>query len=146
MSSLPDDVASPLPTPDTVTVANRSTEIVWHPASRIARVSYTAGATLSKGDGELLVEALSVWARESDRRFGVLADAAGLRGTDVEYRAIASGFFRRHRETCCIALINVGPVIHIVVELFRIGTGIPLKTFSSEAAARSWLRSAGEPG
>jgi hypothetical protein len=31
-------------------------------------------------------------------------------------------------------------VIHVVVEMFRVGTGIQLKTFADEAAARSWLR------
>ena len=73
----------------------------------------------------------------------MLADAKGLRGTDAEYRASASGFFRKHRDTACIALINLGPVIHVVVEMFRIGTGIQLKTFPDEAAARAWLRTKG---
>jgi hypothetical protein len=73
----------------------------------------------------------------------VFADAAGLQGTDAEYRAKASGFFRQHRDTAFIALINLGPVIHVVVELFRVGTGIQLKTFANEASARSWLQSKG---
>jgi hypothetical protein len=34
-------------------------------------------------------------------------------------------------------------VIHIVVEMFRVGTGIQLKTFPGEAAARAWLRTKG---
>ena len=42
-----------------------------------------------------------------------------------------------------IALINSGPVIHVVVEMFRVATGIPLKTFADETAARSWLRTNG---
>jgi hypothetical protein len=37
----------------------------------------------------------------------------------------------------------MGPVIHIVVEMFRMGTGIQLKTFAGDAAARSWLRTKG---
>ena len=73
----------------------------------------------------------------------VLADAKGLRGTSPEYRASASRFFRKHRDIAFIALINLGPVIHVVVEMFRVGTGIQLKTFADETTARAWLRSKG---
>jgi hypothetical protein len=55
----------------------------------------------------------------------------------------ASRFFRQHRDHAFIALTHLGPVIRVVVEMFRIGTGIPLKTFAEEAAARSWLRTKG---
>ena len=51
--------------------------------------------------------------------------------------------FKQQRHRGVIALTNVGPIIHIVVEMFRIGTGIQLKTFSTEAAAREWLRAKG---
>jgi hypothetical protein len=126
-----------------VTVANPSTEIVWDPAQRLAGVRYTKGATLRGPDGDFLAESLRGWIGEQNRPFAVLADAAGLLATDAEYRAKASGFFRRHRDTAFIALTNLGPVIHVVVELFRVGTGIQLKTFANEPAARDWLRSKG---
>jgi hypothetical protein len=86
---------------------------------------------------------LTGWVGATGEPFAVLADAAGLGGTDGEYRAEASRFFRPHRDHAFIALINVGPVIHVVVEMFRVGTGIQLKTFADEAAARSWLRTKG---
>jgi hypothetical protein len=73
----------------------------------------------------------------------VLADASGLRGTDAEYRAKAGGFFREHRGTAFIARVNPGPVIQVVVELFRVGTGVQLKTFANEAEGRTWLRTKG---
>ncbi len=69
--------------------------------------------------------------------------APGFCGTDAEYRAKVSGFFRQHRDTAYIALIHLGPVIHVVVEMFRVGTGIQLKALGSEAAARAWLRTKG---
>ena len=37
----------------------------------------------------------------------------------------------------------MGPVIRIVAEMFRIGTGVQLKGFSEEAGARAWLRERG---
>jgi len=120
-----------------------STGIAWSPEQRVAHVRYTRGATLTSTDGDFLVDALTSWVGGEGEPFAVLADAAGLHGTDAAYRAKASGFFRQHRGTAFIALTNVGPVIHVVVELFRVGTGIQLKTFPSEVAARTWLRAKG---
>jgi hypothetical protein len=124
-------------------VESTSTSVTWDRASRVAFVRYAAGITLTRDDGAFLVDALTSRIGEAGEPFGVLADAAGLHGTDAEYRAKASSFFREHRDTAFIALINVGPVIHVVVEMFRVGTGIRLKTFGSEAAARVWLRTKG---
>jgi hypothetical protein len=128
---------------DGETVTNASSAITWHPEMRVAVVRYTADAVLTNADGDLLAAALTGWVGTSGEPFGVFADAAGLRGTDAEYRAKASSFFRKHRDHAFIALVNLGPVIHVVVELFRIGTGIQLKTFANEAAARAWLRTKG---
>jgi hypothetical protein len=125
------------------TATSPSTEITWSPPTRVAAVRYTRGTTLASKDGDFLVDALKGWIGAEGEPFAVFADAAGLRGTDAEYRAKASNFFRQHRDHAFIALVNLGPVIHVVVELFRVGTGIQLKTFADEAAARSWLRAKG---
>jgi hypothetical protein len=105
--------------------------------------SLLPGAVLTDKDGTFLVDALAGWIGAAGEPFAVLADGGGLGGTDAEYRAKASGFFRQHRDHAFIALINLGPVIHVVVEMFRVGTRIQLKTFPDEAAARSWLRTKG---
>ena len=52
-------------------------------------------------------------------------------------------FFKRHCGAANIALINMGPVVRIVTEMIRISTGIKLKGFANDAAARGWLRSRG---
>lgn len=124
-------------------VTSDSTRITWDGPSRIASVRYSPGAVLTNKDGTFLVDALSGWIGEDRDPFAVLADGAGLGGTDAEYRAKASRFFRQHRDHAFIALINLGPVIHVVVEMFRVGTGIQLKTFADDVAARSWLRTRG---
>lgn len=125
------------------TVTSPSTEIMWDARSRVAFVRYSPGAILASTDGTFLADALTGWVGVDGESFAVLADAAGLGGTDAEYRAKASHFFRQHRDHAFIALLNLGPVIHVVVEMFRIGTGIQLKTFADEAEARSWLRAKG---
>ena len=129
--------------PTEISISSPSTLITWHAPSRIALVRYTAGATLSDPDGPFLVDALAGWIGGAREPFAVLADAGGLQGTSAEYRKRASLFFRQHRDHAFIALLNTGPVMHVVVEMFRIGTGIQLKVFADEAAARSWLREKG---
>jgi hypothetical protein len=125
------------------TVTSPSTALTWHAQSRIALVRYTSGASLTGPDAPFLVEALTGWIGAAGESFAVVAYAEGLLGTNAEYRAQVGRFFRRHRDHAFIALINPGPVIQVVVEMFRIGTGIQLKTFADEAAARSWLRTKG---
>jgi len=129
--------------PDHITVASLSAEIAWDSRSRVAVVRYAPGASLAGPDGPFLVDALTGWIGSDGDPFGVLADAKGLLGTNAEYRAWASRFFRRHRDRAFIALINLGPVIHVAVEMFRVGTGIQSKTLADEAAARSCLRTKG---
>jgi hypothetical protein len=124
-------------------VTTDSMEIRWDPGSRVALIRYAPDANLTAADGEVLVGALTGWIGANGEPFGVLADGAGLRATSAAYRATMSRFFRQHRDKARIALINVGPVIQIVAEMFRVGTGVKLKTFASDAAARSWLGTTG---
>ena len=120
-------------------VTGGSVEIEWCAQERIAIVRYGPNTNLTAPDGTFLVGSLQGWIGDDGEPFSVLAFARGVRGTDAAYRAIASGFFRKHRDVAGIALLNMGPVMTVVTEMFRIGTGIPLKAFSEEAAARDWL-------
>jgi hypothetical protein len=124
-------------------VTSPSTTIAWDASSRVALVRYSLGATLASTDAAFLVDALTGWVGTDGAPFGVLADGAGLRGTDAQYRSKVSRFFKAHRSHAFIALFNLGPVIHVVVELFRVGTGVPLKSCNDEGAARAWLRTNG---
>lgn len=124
-------------------LASGPVDITWHPESRLAVVRYTPDTTLVGEDGTILVDALAGWIGTEDLRFGVLADATGVSGTDAEYRCKVGAFFRRNRDTAYIALTNMGPVIRIVTEMLRIGTGMQLKVFAEDSAARGWLRSKG---
>jgi hypothetical protein len=109
--------------PSQSTVRSASTEITWHAPSRVAFVRYSAGVVLTIRDARILVDALTGWVGAGGEPFAVLADGARLGGTDGEYRAEASRFFRQHRDHAFIALINLGPMMHVVVEMFRVGTG-----------------------
>jgi hypothetical protein len=127
----------------TQSIATDTMELVWCPESRLALVRYAPDVTLTRSDGVVLVDALTGWIAGSSAPFGVLANASGVSATDAEYRAKASQFFWQHRDDAFIALFNVSPVIRVVVEMFRVGTGVPLKTFPDERAARAWLRGEG---
>jgi hypothetical protein len=117
-------------------------EFTVHPESRLVVLRFLADVSLTGKHGEALVDAFESVLVDGER-FGLLADAKGVRGTDADYRAVTGGFFGQHRDTARIALINLGPLIRIVAEMFRVGVGLQMKTFGDAAAARSWLRTQG---
>jgi hypothetical protein len=106
-------------------------------------IRYLPDTHLVGEDGRVLIESLTGWIGTEGRPFAILADAKGVQGTDADYRSKMGAFFKGHRRTASIALVNMGPVIRIVTEMIRIGTGIELKAFADDAAARGWLRSRG---
>jgi hypothetical protein len=109
----------------------------------VARVGYAPDTTLAGADADFLVGALTGWIGDPVTPFALMADGTGLRGADAAYRSKLSGFFQLHRDTARIALINMGPILHVVGEMFRVGTGIQLEELASEDLARAWLRTKG---
>jgi hypothetical protein len=124
-------------------VANVSMEMTWHPNSRLAVLQFAPGIHLGAKEGGLLVDTLAGWIGTDGQAFGLLADTTGVRGAASEYRVKTRDFFKLHRDTVRVAVTGMGPVIRIVSEMFRIGTGIQLKGFGDEAGARAWLRDKG---
>ncbi len=120
-----------------------SLEITWHSESRLAVLHFAREINLSGKDGTFLVDSLRGWIGTEAKPFALLADTKGVRGADAEYRAKTRDFFKSHRKSAYVAVTNMGPVIRIVADMFRIGTGIHLKGFVDEVAARSWLRRQG---
>jgi hypothetical protein len=125
-----------------IRVASGSTRIAWHPAARVATIRYARDTNLTGKDAVFLVDSLMGWIANGEP-FAVLCDADGIGGTDAEYRRVTGSFFRQYRDASCIALFNLGPALRLVAETFRIGTGIQVKAFADETAARAWLRTKG---
>jgi hypothetical protein len=124
-------------------VAGESMEMTWHPESRLAVLQFAPGITLGAKEGALLVDSLTGWIGTEHKAFGLLADTRGVHGADSEYRVKTRDFFKLYRDSACVAVTGMGPVIRVVAEMFRIGTGIQLKGFADEASARAWLRQKG---
>ena len=118
-------------------------EIAWHSESRVASIRYAPDTNLTGKEARVLIDALGGWIGDAPEPFAILADATGVRGADAEYRAMTTAFYRQHRERIYIALMNIGPLIRVLAELFRVGSGLPVKAFAGEAEARLWLRSNG---
>ncbi len=125
------------------TLACETMEFTSHPESHLVVLRFVADTSLSGRHGAALVEAIKGVVGAPGEPFGLLADAKGVLRTDADYRTATGEFFAQHRDTARIALINLGPVIRIVAEMFRVGIRLRLKTFADEAAARGWLRAQG---
>jgi hypothetical protein len=113
------------------------------PESRLVVVRFAPETSLTGRHGAAIVGALEAVVGAAAEPFALFADAGGVSGTDADYRAVTGGFFGRHRDTARIALVNLGPLIRIVAEMFRVGVGLNMKTFANEEAARAWLRTQG---
>jgi hypothetical protein len=124
-------------------VTSGTIEMTWDPESRLAVIRFETETKATGKDAALLVEALTRWIGIERRPFGLLGDGGKLSGVDAGYRSVWGGFFKAHRAESYIAFFNMGPLIRIAAEMFRIGTGLHLKTFAGEAEARSWLRESG---
>lgn len=118
-------------------------EITVDPEFRLAVARFGPDTNLTGEHGQGIVDAMKLLVGEKGQCFALLADAAGVCGTDADYRATTGKFFGQHRGTLRIALFNLSPIIRIVAEMLRIGIGVQMKTFPDEAAARSWLREQG---
>jgi hypothetical protein len=123
-------------------LTNGPMEFRLYRAAHLVVLRFGAEVSLTGRHGEALVDALKSVIVDGER-FGLLADAKGVQGTDADYRAATGAFFGQHRDNARIALINLGPIIRIVAEMFRVGVRLQMKTFGDEAAARAWLRTQG---
>jgi hypothetical protein len=121
------------------TETNGAMEINWDSASRLALIRFPANTTLTGRDAEFLIEALRSWIGVEHKPFAILADATGVRGADAEYRANTTKFYRQYRNELFIALVNVGPFVRVLAEMFRVGSGLQVKAFAGKAEARAWL-------
>lgn len=126
---------------ETVTIG--TIQFTWDPGPHLAVMRFEAETHVTGSDAEALIHALSAWIGTSGERFGLLGDGGALAGVDAEYRARWGRFLREHREQAYLAFFNMGPVIRIAAEMFRIGTGLQVKLFGDEQEARAWLRENG---
>lgn len=122
---------------------SRTIEMTWDPERRLATIRFEAETHATGSDALILVEALTGWIGTDGKHFGLLGDGKGLAGVDAGYRSIWGAFFRQHRADAFIAFFNMNPIVRIAAEMFRLGTGLPLRAFAREEDARSWLRGMG---
>jgi hypothetical protein len=123
----------------------RTISMTWDPASRLAHITFTAPTEARGEDAQALVDALSKLTGEGGQPFGVLGDGGKLAKMDAGFRATWSRFFKAHRNDVHVAFYNQGPLIRVSADMFRIGTGVDLKSFATEREARVWLRQRGIP-
>jgi hypothetical protein len=124
-------------------ITSGTIKMTWHPDSRLALLTFRADTRATGKDATLLVNALTRWIGSARTPFALLGDGKRLVGVDAEYRATWGRFLREHRDHASIAFFNMGPIVRLAAEMFRIGTGLRVKLFADEDAARSWLREGG---
>jgi hypothetical protein len=118
-------------------------EMTWDSESRLAVLRFERESHATGKDAEKLIEALARWIGTDGKPFALLGDGGKLAGVDAAYRSLWGKFLQQHRKDCYTAFFNMNPFIRVAAEMFRIGTGLRLKTFADEEEARSWLREMG---
>ena len=115
----------------------------WDPDARLAVIRFERETRPTGHDARVLVDAMTRWIGADDGPFALLGDGGKLAGLDAEYRAVWGRFFRQHRKRCWIAFFHMNAFVRIAADMFRIGTGVRMKAFGEEQAARAWLREKG---
>lgn len=126
-------------------VAIRTIRLTWDPEARLAHITFTAPTQARGEDARTLVDALTKLVGTEGKPFGLLGDGGKLAKLDAEFRATWSRFFKAHREEVHVAFYDQSPIIRVSADMFRLGTGVDLKSFATEAEARTWLRRRGIP-
>jgi hypothetical protein len=124
-------------------VVGSTFEMTWDPATRLATLRFSADTHARGSDAATLIDALTTWIGADPRPFALLGDGGRLKGVDAEYRSRWSRFLQRHKDRSFIAFFNMGALVRVAAEMFRIGTGLRLKAFADEESARQWLRGVG---
>lgn len=96
-------------------------------------------------DAAFLIDTFEMLAR-TRTALGFLVDCTNLGNTDPGWRATVSDYFQRRAPIWpAVAWYDTTVTLQVTVEMFAIATrpGIEGKHFTSEAAARAWLRDQG---
>lgn len=117
--------------------------MTWDPKVRLAHLRFTAPTHAGEEDAKKLVAAITEWVGTDAKPFALLGDGGKLGAVDASYRSVWGAFFKKHKKEGLLAFYNMGPLIRIAAEMFRIGTGVTMKAFANEEEARAWLRKAG---
>ena len=117
--------------------------VSWDAEKRLAVLIYEVPTRATGEQFRPLLKVLEEWLAGDERPFYFLNDCKPLLSMDTECRALWWDFFRPRCQRAWAALYNMSPMIQIVAEMYRAATGIRMKGFSSEAAARAWLRQQG---
>lgn len=126
-------------------ITSGTIEMTWDSEPRLAFIQFESETRATGKDAVVLIDALTRWIGTDNKPFGLLGDGGKLAGLDAEYRSAWRRFFQQHREDSYIAFFNMGPIIRVAADMFRIGTGLRLKAFADEGEARAWLRGMGIP-
>lgn len=124
-------------------ITSGTIDLTWDSESRLAVLRFERDTRATGKDAEVFVKAMVHWVGTDRKPFGLLGDGGKLAGLDAEYRSVWGTFFREHREDSYIAFFNMSPLIRVAAQMFSIGTGVRMKAFADEGAARSWLRERG---
>jgi hypothetical protein len=121
----------------------RTIEMTWDPEARVAHIWFTAPTEGTGEDAKALVNVLQGWVGEERKPFALMGDGGKLGKLDAAYRKTWADFLKDHKKEALVAFYNQNPFIRVSAEMFRIGTGLNLKSFAKEEEARAWLRKAG---
>jgi len=116
-------------------------ELTWDKSTRLA--AFRQADHVTRAHARALVDELTRCIGTDDEPFGLLIDATDVTSTEVGWRSTWAEFFRLHRACCVLAIFGATAIIRVVIDAFRIATGMRMKAFSAEGEARSWLRTMG---
>jgi hypothetical protein len=114
-----------------------SGHITWDPHLRLATRWQVGDAAPTADDARMMIDALSGWIGTDRKPFGILVK--GLGSVTPGSRAAWRAFIWEHRNEVRVAFCGAPPAFRVVIGMFVLAWGVPLRAFSDVDEARAWL-------
>lgn len=126
-------------------IVENGIQVTWDPAVRLVHLVFRP-TTRPGGEQALRIQE---WINErvgAERPFSLLVDAAGTDDDGAAWRYPWVSWAYAQRKRMLIAIIRADRIGSTLIDAFRLSTRTEVRTFASEAEARSWLEAARQDG
>lgn len=120
------------------TFTHRGIVVTWAPEARVVSFTYDDDRALTGEAADVIIPVVARWVGD-ERPYGILVDASRTLEANEAWRRRWTAFHRSHARLVRIAIFKASPFIQGFLHLYSAWSGVALRCFPNEHAARQWL-------